>query len=81
MSYRSEILLCYSCPKSKRITYFIQNSLNAIVFNLQVILLIMEEVKFYSSKVKNQKVAITHLSMGIDTQVTHRIVGVGKVAE
>ena len=30
---------------------------------------------------KNQKVAITHLAIGIDTQVTHHVVGMGKVAE
>ena len=30
---------------------------------------------------KNQKVAVTHLAMGIDTQVTHHIVAMEKVAE
>ena len=50
MSYRSEILLCHSCLKSSLITYFIQN---AIVYKLQVILLITEgteksESSYYS---------------------------------
>ena len=39
---------------------FKQNSLNAIVFKLQEILLIIE----------SQKVAITHLANGIDIQVS-----------
>ena len=30
---------------------------------------------------KNPKVAITHLAIEIDTQVTHHVVAVGKVAE
>ena len=30
---------------------------------------------------KNQKVAITHLAIGIDTQVTQHIVAIEKVAE
>ena len=30
---------------------------------------------------KNQKVAITHLAIGIDTQVTHHVVAMDKVAE
>ena len=30
---------------------------------------------------KNQKVAITHLAIGIDTQVTHHVVAMEKVAE
>ena len=30
---------------------------------------------------KSQKVAITHLAMGIDAQVTHHVVAMGKVAE
>ena len=52
----------------------IQNSLNAIVLKLQV---------FYSlwKLLKSQKVAITHLAMGIDVQVTHHVVTMGKVAE
>ena len=37
---------------------------------------------FYSWKIlKSQKVAITHLAIGIDTQVTHHIVAMRKVAE
>ena len=53
---------------------FAQNSLNAIVFKLQVILLMMEVVK-------SPKVAITHLAIEIDTQVTHHVVAMEKVAE
>ena len=53
---------------------FSQNSLNAIVFKLQVILLMME----VSEKSKN---SITHLAIEIDTQVTHHVVAMGKVAE
>ena len=30
---------------------------------------------------KNQKVAITHLAIGIDTQVTHHVVAMEKVVE
>ena len=30
---------------------------------------------------KSQKVAITHLAIGIDTQLTHHIVAMEKVAE
>ena len=30
---------------------------------------------------KNQKVAITHLHIGIDAQVTHHVVAMEKVAE
>ena len=30
---------------------------------------------------ESQKVAITHLAMGIDTQVTHHIVAMEKIAE
>ena len=45
----------------------------AIVFKLQVILRII--------LLKIQKVAITHLAIGIDTQVTHHIVAMEKVAE
>ena len=52
---------------------FAQNSLNAIVFKLQVILLMME-VK----KVKSPKIAITHLAIEIDTQVTHHVVAMEK---
>ena len=52
---------------------FAQNSVNAIDFKLQVILLMME--------VKNPKVAITHLAVEIDTQVTHHVVAMEKVAE
>ena len=53
---------------------FAQNSLNAIVFNSQVILLMME----VSEK---SKIAITHLAVEIDTQVTHHVVAMEKVAE
>ena len=53
---------------------FAQNSLNAIVFKLQVILLMMDVVK-------SPKVAITHLAIEIDTQVTHHVVAMEKVAE
>ena len=52
---------------------FAQNSLNAIVFKLQVILLMME--------VSDPKVAITQLAIEIDTQVTHHVVAMEKVAE
>ena len=46
MSYRSESLLCYSWPKSYNLNnIFTQDSLNAIVFKLQVILLIMEGIE------------------------------------
>ena len=53
---------------------FIQNSLYAIVFKQPVI---------YSLRkvLKSQKVAITHLATGIDTQVTHHVVAMEKVAE
>ena len=30
---------------------------------------------------KSEKVTITHLAIGIDTQVTHRVVAIEKVAE
>ena len=30
---------------------------------------------------KSQKVAITHLAIGIDTQITHHVVAMEKVAE
>ena len=50
---------------------FAQNSLNAIVFKLQVIFLMME----VSEK---SKIAITHLAIEIDTQVTHHVVAMEK---
>ena len=53
---------------------FGQNSLNAIVFKLQVILLMM----VVSEK---SKVAITHLAIEIDTPVTHHVVAMEKVGE
>ena len=53
---------------------FLQNSLNAIVFKLQVILLIIEGTE-------KQTVAITHLAIGIDSQVTHIVVATEKEAE
>ena len=53
---------------------FAQNSLNAIVFKLQVILLMMEVSE-------SPKIAITHLTIEIDTQVTHHVVAMEKVAE
>ena len=53
---------------------FQQNTLNAMVFKLQMILLIMEGTK-------SQKVAFTHLDIGIDSQVTHHDVAMAKVAE
>ena len=53
---------------------FAQNSLNAIVFKLQVILLMME----VSEKSKN---SITQLAIEIDTQVTNHVVAMEKVAE
>ena len=53
---------------------FAQNSVYAIVFKLQVILLMMEVSE-------NAKVAITHLAIEIDTQVTHHVVAMKKVAE
>ena len=46
---------------------FAQNSLNVIVLKLQVILLMMEV-----------KVAITHLAIEIDTQVTDHVVAMKK---
>ena len=51
-----------------------QNSVNAIVFKLQVILLMMEVSE-------NPKVANTHLAIEIDIQVTHHVVAMEKVAE
>ena len=38
---------------------------------------------FYSlwKVLKSQKVAITHLAMGIDAHVTHHVVAMGKAAE
>ena len=53
---------------------FKQNSLNVIVFKLQVILLIMEITE-------KSELPVTHLAMEIDTQVTHHVVAMGKVAE
>ena len=53
---------------------FIRNSLNAIVFKLQVILLKMVVTE-------SPKVAITHLAIETDTQVTHHVVAMKKVAE
>ena len=50
---------------------FAQNSLNAIVFKLQVILLMMEVSE-------SPKIAITHLAIEIDTQVTHHVVAMEK---
>ena len=35
----------------------------------------------YWEVLKNQKVAITHLAIGIDTQVTHHVVANKKVVE
>ena len=54
---------------------FAQNSVNAIVFTLQVILLMME-VSEKSKSSYYSKVAIE-----IDTQVTHHVVAMEKVAE
>ena len=51
---------------------FAQNSLNVIVFKLQVILLMNWKL------VKNPKVAITHLAIEIDTQVTDHVVAMKK---
>ena len=51
-----------------------QNTLNAIVFKLQVILLTMEVTE-------SPKVAITHLAIETDTQVTHHVVAMKKVSE
>ena len=51
---------------------FAQNSVNAIIFKLQVILLMME----VSEKSKS-----THLAIEIDTQVTHHVVAMEKVSE
>ena len=45
-----------------------------IVFKLSVILLIMEGSE-------SHKIAITHLAIGTDTQLTHRVVAMEKVAE
>ena len=53
---------------------FAQNSLNAIVFKLRVILLMMEVSE-------SPKIAITHLAIEIDTQVTRHVVAMEKVAE
>ena len=52
---------------------FAQNSLNAIVFKLQVILLMME----VSEKSKSRY----YLAIEINTQVTHHVVSMEKVAE
>ena len=45
-----------------------------LIFELQVILLIIKGMK-------NQKIAITHLAIGIDNKVTHHVVAMEKVAE
>ena len=51
-----------------------KNSLNTIVFKLQVIFLIMKVLK-------NQTVAVTHLAIRIDSNFTHHVVAIEKVAE
>ena len=53
---------------------FKENTLYAIVFKLQVILHIWKVLK-------SQKVAITHLAIGIGSQVTHHVVAMEKVTE
>ena len=53
-----------------------QNTLNARVFKLQVIFLIMEGTE------KSESTSpITHLAIGTDPQVTHHVVPMEKVAE
>ena len=52
---------------------FNENTLNPKDFKLYVILLIMQG--------KSQKVAITHLVIGIDSQLTHHVEAMEKVAE
>ena len=73
MSYRSAILLCYSSPKSRRITCK-HNSVNAIAFNLQAILFIMEATEKLESSYYS-------LSYWKGSQVTHHVVAMDKVAE
>ena len=51
-----------------------QNTLNAIVFKLQVIYSLWKELK-------SQKVAITHFAIGKGSQVTRHVVAMEKVAE
>ena len=53
---------------------FIENSLNAIVLNLQLIYSLWKLLK-------SQKVASTHLAIRIDAQVTHHVVAMEKVAK
>ena len=74
MSYRYAILLCYSSPKSRRINIFKHNSVNAIAFNLQAILLIMEATEKSGSSYYS-------LSYWKGSQITHHIVAMDKVAE
>ena len=52
-----------------------QNSLNAMAFKLQVILLLKEGTE------KSESTVITHLAIGTDTQTTHHVVAMEKVAE
>ena len=52
---------------------FKQNTLNSIVVELQVILLIMKGIEKSESSY--------YLAVGIDTQVTHHVVAMEKVAE
>ena len=53
---------------------FQQNAINAIVFKLQV-------TDSLWKVLKSQKVAITQLAIGIDSQVTHQVVAMEKVGE
>ena len=53
---------------------FQQNSLNTIVFKLQVILLIMEII------MESQKVAIIPLAIRLDSEVIHHVAAMEKVA-
>ena len=73
MGYRSAILLCYSWPKSNSVTCCMKLS----KFNsFQV----TSDFTHYGSYQKHQKVAITNLAIGIDSQVTHNMVAMEKVA-
>ena len=54
---------------------FAQNPVNAIVFKVQVILLMMEVSQ------KSKSSYYSHLAIEIDTQVTDHVVAMEKIAE
>ena len=53
---------------------FKENTFNAIAFKLEVLLLRMDGSK-------KSEVAITHLAIGIDSQINPHVVAIEKVAE